>query len=305
MRNILFALKTIIERYVVGKQALTENVTAGEVLIPVRSSRRYVAGDQVAVYKKPAENESSTADIRTITEIPDWNSIVINEPTSQAYPAELSGVEKSHYGHFCDAVYIGNPDVLPGFPSITIEIADKTAEPMTIGTTQDTYHVDISVWSSGDGYESQYLLMMHYAEQIEQSLWRSFYPLVAPYGSSTLAEDMEPGEDLLKLTAPLDDGHPLKANGSLFIEGIDTVSEFRIKQDLGNNVYQTMIPTTTHFMAGDSVIRPHRYFFWSFPNKIDIGTVNATQGTLKAATLRYEMREQVIRRVGYHDPMTY
>lgn len=303
MQNTLRAIKKTIERYVVGKQALTSDVSAGDIIIQVASSRRYKAGDQIAIYKKPAQNEASLADIRTITEIPSTEAIIVDEPLSQDYPAETSGVEKSHYGAFMDGIYIGDPAVLPGFPAITIDLRTKTNKTLTLESTSEEYDLAITVYSDATDYESQYLLMIHYAQEIENSLWRSLYPLVEPYDSAPLSEDVVPSDTMIRLTQAMT--IPPCRDSSVFLEGSDRVSMLRVRADLGNLVYELATPVGSYFSAGDTVIRPTRYFYMTFPKQLQIGTINASQGPLKAAVLNYHMREERRRFAGFHDPMTY
>ena len=171
MLSLLESVKTIIERYIVGKTPITANIEAGDTTIKVASVRRFNIGDTIAIYNKPAADSASLADIRTIADKPDCFTLIVDSPLTQDYPETTSGIEKCHFGTFLDGIYLGNPATLPAYPSIAIELDEKENEGLTLESTSETATILIWVFADAADYENQYRLMVHYAQQIENALW--------------------------------------------------------------------------------------------------------------------------------------
>ncbi len=298
MINLLEAIKTTIERFIVGRIAITTNLLTGDTQITVTSTRRFKLNDRLAILNKPQPDQPTTAEIKQITCIPDNRTIIIDEPLSRDYPLITSAIEKTHYGSFLDGIYLGNPQSLPNYPAITIELESKQNEPLTLENTTETYNVLITVYSLASDFESQYKTMLHYASEIEHSLFRTMHPLVQPYRALTLAENVEPTDSLIRIT---EDCH-LPRNTILFLESVDNTRQVRVKDNLGNNIVQLTEPTGNSFAVNDSVIQPGRWFYVTYCEQINVGTINSTDGVLKMAQLRYICKEER-RRFGKNDPL--
>lgn len=305
MLNLLETVRSVIERYVIGRQSLTESANAGDTTLYVASSRRYNAGDIIAVYSKPTPDAASLAELRTISAVPTPDAadsrhrIVIDSPVTQTYDAETSGVEKTVSGQFVDGIYLGDPARLPAFPSITIEAASKTSEGLTIGSDRRDFELEIMVYADGATYDAQYRAMLHYAEQIEESLFRSVIPLVKPYDLRTLAEPVNAGDTVIRLTESLSGA----TCAPVWLESPDRRLLNRIGEDLGNAVYSLIMPAGFDFNAGDSLIRPRRGFFDSRLTDVKYGSLTKDSATLQAARLRFQASEERIR-MPFRDPLT-
>lgn len=298
MLNLLEAIKKVIERYVVGKTPILESINVGETAIKVASVRRFNLGDTIAIYNKPSTSDASIADIRTIVDKPDCFTLIVDSPLTQDYPESTSGIEKCHYGTFLNGIYVGNPNTLPGYPAIAIEADYKENSGLTLESTSEESTIFIWVFADATDYESQYKLMLHYAQQIETALWRTLYPLAEPYFSSALRYDASEGDLTISLTEPI-------GMANVFLEGIDHRGYYRINRDMGGDVYELTTPIRSPYCAGDAVISPRRHFYETKPESIDYGTINSESGPLKAALLTYVVKEEKRRYGGYSDPLTF
>lgn len=300
------AIKKIIDRYIVNMTPLTSAVSRGDTTIPIVSSRRYCTGDHVVVYHKPNANTQASGEVHAVVSTPDLHTIVLDEGLVDDYPLANSFVEKiigfeTGNEQFLEASYIGAPEVIPRFPAITIDAKSRSSEWLTLESTQEKYEIDISVFVQAADYESQYEMMMAYVTAIETSLFRSFYPLVEPYDSTTLAEDVLSTDTIIRIT---DETLLTCMGGWIWLESHDFLRENRITEYLGNGIYQLLLPAGRSFEAGDKVIRPRRHFFNTLPHSTRYGTVNKGS-SLKAAVISYSATEEVRRFVPFIDPLTF
>jgi hypothetical protein len=246
-------------------------------------------------------------EVKYIQDIMDIHTIVLNEPIGTGvtgptgYPLENSYVEKLMEGTFLEAVYLGDPPVIPRYPAITINAKSKNNEWLTLESTKATYNIDITVLVDAADYEKALRLMHYYAHQIENSLWRSLYPLAQPYLSFSLLNDIQQGDYILRVD---DSVNTFGLCNFAFLESFDYLRPVKIVESLGNGVYKTAWPIERPFSAGDHVIRPGRHIFNSRPASIQYGTINADT-MLKAAVISYMAEEEVKRYVPFVDPLTF
>ena len=292
------AIKKIIERFIINKTPVTSALSKGDTTIPVESSRRYECGDIVVVFHKPSFDQRAEGEVHTITDIPNKDNIIIDSGLIENYSLSNSFVEKMVGGTFLEAVYLGDPEVIPQYPAITVDAKTKSNSWFTLESTQEEFTIEISVYVEADQYESQYELMHTYTKAIENALFRSFYPLVEPYDSTTLAEDVEPDDKIIRL----DDQDMLLCgqSGWIFLENYDYLRSNRVTESLGNGAYELTIPASRRFNKGDLVIRPRRHFFNTLPAQVQYGTVNKGT-TLKAAVITYNATEEIRRFIPYFD----
>ncbi len=289
MYDLQKAIKTIIARYIVNMTPITSALNIGDTTIPLESSRRYKCGDLVVVYHKVAMNQKGEGEVHTIADIPDNNNIIIDNALISDYSLENSFVEKMVGGTFLEAIYLGDPEVIPQYPAITIDAKSKSNSWMTLESIQEEYSIDISVYVEADQFETQYELMHRYTKAIEDSLFRSFYPLVQPFDQTTLVEPVEPADRIIRIA---DEDMLICGNSGWFwLESYDYLRSNRPIESLGNSIYELVQPVSRPFNAGDLVIRPRRHFFNTLPAQIQYGTVNKGT-TLKASRISYVAQQE-------------
>ncbi len=304
MLQLLEAIKRIIERYIVNITPIDVAVSAGATVIPVASSRRYNAGEQVVIYNQSVLNATGEGEVRDIRCVPDANSIELCEAVIDSYTANDSFVQKLIGDRFVESIYIGDPRKISHYPAITINARNKENEWLTLSSTTSAFNVDITIFTLAADYESSYRLMHIYAQKIEDALFRSLFPLADPFQVTTLASDVAATDTVIQVADPQ---AILGVSGYLWLESWDFLRSNRVKEilDIDNGVWELVFPVGRAFSAGDSIIRPSRHFYDAFPRGIEYGTINAESTVFKAAKISYMAREEVKRGNPFVDPLTF
>ncbi len=305
MLDIQRAIKLIIERFIAQMVPLTATATTGTSFAFIESIRRFAVGDTVVI-----RNSSSVdAELLTVTGVNQVEKrLIFEEPLTQDWDVSGGFIQKligfsSGNTEFLKAVYLGDPAVIQQFPAITIDAKSTSSEWLTLESTSEKYEIDITVYIDGLAhYESQYELMHAYVKAIRRSLFRSLYPLVQPFFSTTLIEDAAAGESTIQVA---DAEFAACTRGSwVFLESVDYLISNRIITDMGTGTMELLRPLAKDFSVGDSIIMPQRHIYNTLAHTTNFGTVN--KGTmLKAATISYRAQEEVRRLVPFVDPLTF
>jgi len=305
MLDIQKALKKIIERYIVNITPLTADVSAGETVLTIQSARRYSKGDVIVVFHKVAPTIQAEGEVHTIVDIIDNHTIEIDAGLTIPYSSSNSSVEKllgfeSGNQQFLEAIYIGDVSVISHFPAITINAVSRSSEWWTLGSTKEEWQIDISVFVQAADYQAQYELMMTYIKNIEDSLFRSFYPLVEPYDVTTLTQPVAETDNIIQIA----DENLLQCMGGwIWLESWDYLRFNRVTRSLGNGIYELAFAAGRNFDIGDKVIRPHRHIFNTLPYSTKYGTI-IKDGMLKSAVISYRAQEEKRIFSPYVDPLT-
>lgn len=303
MLQLQEAIKKIIERYIITTVPFSEAISAEQTTIPVRSSGRFQKCDYVVVYSQALFDATGEGEVRQISCIPDANTIVLDTPLIDAYPADTSFVQKLVEGRFIKGIYFGDPAKISHYPAFTINAVEKSNEWFTLESTSETFQIDITLFVEAADYEESYRMMHAYAKRIERALFRSLYPLAEPFDTAILAEDVGPTDNIIRVTDFQDLVNHL--TGFVFLESWDSLRSNRIKQILDAGVFELAMPIGSNFSAGDTVIQPGRHFYNAFPRGIKFGTINQESTVFKAAVISYMAQEEVKRFQPFLDPLTF
>lgn len=306
MLQILKAIKRIIEKFIVNKTSLCDSVAAGATIIPLCSTRRFMIGDVVVIYNQAPNDKDPEGEVHVISDIPNNRSLVIDTPLVDDYPESYSYVSKligfeSGTETWIDGVYLGDPAVIPRYPAITINGSNRSAEWMTLESIKETYDIDITVYVEAAHFEHQMELMYTYAKAIENSLFRTFYPLVEPYDYATILDTVQPSDTIVHI----DNLNFFNCGfGWIFLESYDYLIENKVVAELGNGTYELVHAAGACFEIGSKLIRPRRHIFNTLPKGTQYGTVNKDT-MLKAAKISYEVSEERLLRTPFVDPLTF
>ena len=306
---ILQTYRKIIARYIVNERNITSDVSAGDTSISVESTRRFNIGEKIAII----DTASQKAEVAVIEDIPDYRTITLSSPTVASYISDeygsaniirkILGYETGIEG-FIQAIYLGEPEVISHYPAITIDLKTRNSEWLTLESTKESYSIDISIYVLAQDYLTQFELMHTYVDYIEQALFRSFYPLVSPYNTASLAEDVNGSDIVIKIADADIENFEHVCSGWLWIENIDYLLYNRVSRYMGNGVYELTRPVGHDMYAGDTVIAPTRHIYNTLPESTQFGTIN--KGTmLKCARISIKAEEEVWRGVPYVDPLTF
>lgn len=308
MLNTEKAIKRIIEKYIISDTPLIQDGHIGDDTLHIQSARRYRTGDSIAIHDQAlASSKVSDTQFNSIKCIIDNNTITLNKPLNINFPSATSLIQKTvktdegNSESIIEAVYTGDPDVIPKYPAITVEAKSEDIEWLTLESISTKRSIDITIYVTAADFQHQRELMMVYVDRIKSSLFRSLYPLVKPYYQTTLAEDLNVGDTIFKLT---DQNFLLFGGLYIFFESVNDLRSGSARRYFGNGVYELMYPLDTKFFAGDTLIRPGRHMYNALPTSVQYGTVS--KGTmLKAARISYFVTEETVIHSPYLDPMTF
>ena len=306
--SIQKSYRKIIARFIINERALTQPTVTGSREITIVSTRRYQVGDKIALLNQATMD----VEFHLINDILDSRTLQTSHDISDIYPVtsneSTTSVVRKAIGDgsgtdaFIQAIYLGDPPVISHYPAITIDMKSRSSEWMTLESTKEKYNIDISIYVLASEYENQYELMMHYTNAIETALFRSFYPLVDPYTSSTLTNDITP-EDVLFSVDDTADGYFCRGQW-IWFESIDYLRHNKIHDALGSGVYQTVFPISQDFSVGDTVIRPTRHIFNTLPESTQFGVVNK-ESMLRVSRISLLCEEEVKRHTPFIDSLTF
>lgn len=301
--SILKSYRKIIGRFIINERELTAPTTPGSRTITVTSTRRYLAGEKIALLN----TETYDVEFHVIAAIPDSRTLITSHDISDTYPATKSIVQKSigdglGTDTFIQSIHLGDPAAISHYPAITIDVKNRNSEWMTLESTKETYNIDISIYVEASQYENQFELMHTYTDAIERALFRSFYPLVDPYNSSPLVENVVENDTVFRIENQTD-GY-LCQGSWIWFESIDSLAYNRLRSSQGNGVYETLFPIGREFSIGDTVIRPNRHIFNTLAHQTQWGTV-MKETMLKAAVISVKAEEEVWRHTPFIDPLTF
>ncbi len=133
-------------------------------------------------------------------------------------------------------------------------------------------------------------------------MFRSFYPLVEPYNTAQLTQDIAP-DDVLFAVDNTTDGYLCPGNWGWLIS-LDNLRWNRVSNYLGSGVYETYRQIGQDFSEGDTVIKPTRHIFNTLPKSTQFGTV-IKETMLKAAVISVVAEEEVWRHTPFVDSLTF
>ena len=176
MIEFLESLRRTIYRWVNTTTTLTADAAYGATTISVTSSKRFRVGDEVALH----DGTNGEPGLR-VSEIPDERTIVLESPVKVITGWRVSAnamLTKTYDGQFIQAIYIGEPDVIPRYPAITILGQGRSSEWFTLGTTKERYKAQIVVYAENDNHEASYRMVMQVANIIQLGLKKNIFSLI-------------------------------------------------------------------------------------------------------------------------------
>ena len=298
MIEFLESVRRTIYRWVNTTAMLTADAPYGSVIIKVPSANRFRVGDEVSLH----DGVNGEPNLR-IKEIVDRNTIELESPIKVITGWRVSAgamITKTYDGQFVQAIYIGEPDVIPRYPAITILGQKRTSEWFTLGTTKERYNLQIVIYAENDNHEGSYRMVMQLANIIQLGLKKNFYPLIGPYDTVNTIADVSGGDEFIKVS----DSSKFSCEDKIVIENIYQAEELRVAAIPDSTTLQVWPNPYNNYLLSEQtkVIRLTRFAYNSWPSDIDYGF--KYKGTLlHAASISWFAEEQEIQtRHGWSDP---
>lgn len=266
---------------------ISVNVSRGDTTISVQNSIRFEPGDQLML-----KNSSIYEEGLTIESVDRNNHIITlyNPVLNDWTISENTILIKTINNNIIQGIYIGNPDVIPRLPAITINGSSSSSEWFTIESSKERYELEIAIFVQASTHEEGYRFLMQVANTIQKGLKRNIMPLIDDYDIISLREDITIGD----INIQVNDRGKVSRHPHIILE-----DEFSCQECWAMNLYDTDDysvkldhPVIFNFSASDtSVILPHRFIYNSWPSNIDFVTVHKGD-LLKAATIKWFAEEE-------------
>ena len=294
MYALLNTLRKLIDRQVANTQTLRQSAQVGDTMLYLQNAKFFEACEKIAVYRDGEED----GELHTIKRVISWNQIELEVPLSEAYTTANTRVTKTIEGDWVRGVYIGDPQVIPRYPAITIAPSSRSSEWLTIESTSERHELEISIYTEYSYQEKSIQINLELTKLIERGLYFSFYPLVERYCTTFLTEDVDRNDTIIRV----DDDNLNRQFVWFFIESDQHTRPTKPKEYRDNGVIELTMPIGENFSAGDEVIFPGRHFYDSRPESTNFGT--AEKGTLLyASRINYFAIEERLRPNPYYLPI--
>jgi len=291
MEDVLDGVRRIVHKWVDTSSPLISDMAVGDSIVPLRASRRFQVNDQVmlrdaSVYETGLIIESIDDDTNEIT----LDSSVLNNWTVSQNAQLIKTINEQ----FIQGIYIGDPDVIPRYPAITVNGVSRSSEWLTIESTKERYEIEIGVFIQESTHEAGYRFLLNITDVIQKGLKRNIIPLINDYDIIPLVEDISEGD----VTITIGDADKVQDYKRIIIEDEDNFQENWILNVYAseNPSYGTVVhladPMCCGFKAGQtSIVVPKRFIYNSWPATIEYGKIHKGE-LLKAAKISWFAEEE-------------
>ena len=287
MEYILDSVRRIVSRWVSTKTPLSSSANPGDTILNVSSTNRFRSGDEILI-RNSLKGETPIY----IDEIIDNTSLSITDPVKFFWDAgDNCIIEKTFNQNMVQAIYIGDPEIIPMYPAITVNALNRDSEWLTLDSTKETYKLQITIYVRDSSQESGYRFLLEMVNTIQKGLKQNFYPLVGPYNTTTLKQDIAKGDTFIKVN----DISLFYKGCKINIEDKWNVQEFFVESIVDFETLQLNVPSCYNYAVSDNtqIIKLDRFIYNSWPSSIDYGKIY--KGTLlKAATIDWFCWEEEI-----------
>jgi hypothetical protein len=285
MEQVLDSLRKIIQRWVTTESVLTSDAENGDVVFNVKSSTRFVVGDELLLtdgveYEYPF----------IVIAKPDNESIEVDRPVSQGIwrVSKGSKVSKSMRGRLVQGIYMGDPPVIPRYPAVVVNGRSKSSEWATLETTLETYDIDISCYIQDDTQEDGYRSLLYLAKTIETGLKRNLFPLVGERSHSDIVSGVERNDTIINVDST--DG--IVRHQFILIEDRFKAEDVRVDEiiDSTHLRLKTGVANSYPIQYDPRIIIVDRFLHNTWPKSVDFGFVSKDT-LLKAAKISWKGEE--------------
>ncbi len=287
MEEVLDAVRKIIHRWVNTTVRTVADLDRGDTLIPVKNANRFSINDQVML-----RNDTEYCEIGLVVENVDYtaNCVTLTTPILNDWTTASNTVLiKTIHNQFVQGIYIGDPDVIPRYPAITVNGVSRGSEWLTLESTKESYEIEIGVYVQASTHERGYRFLLNMAHTIQLGLKRNILPLVADYDVTSLSDDITACDTTIRVT----DRSLFNNNRRIIIEDDLESTEnwvigwFDETEDPSQNALQLHDSVPYSFSSSDTtIIVPKRFIYNSWPKDIQYGTIHKGE-LLKAAKINW------------------
>ena len=294
MEYVLDSVRRMVKRWVSTATPITAGVSTGDTDITVRSSIRFREGEEVML-RDPLRYETGLI----IDEIVDNNTVRLTSSVLNNWTVSQNTVlEKTINQMFVQGIYIGEPEVIPMYPAITVNGLDRNSEWLTLDSTKERYNIQITTYVLDSTQESGYRFLLKLTDIIQKGLKKNIFPLVGSYDVLSITADVVFEDEYIKVSSTSD----LPDRGRLIIEDQYQSQETWLQEVVDETTIRINQGACYNFDKDDAtIIIPNRFIFNSWPASVDFGKIHKGD-LLKASTISWFAEEEEMQLMRKQDP---
>jgi hypothetical protein len=289
IESVIDGVRRIVHKWVNTASPITVNISRGDTSISVLNDLRFEEGDQLMLKNSTIYEEGLV--VKSVDR--DTHIITLYDPVLNNWTVDENTILiKAIHNNIIQGIYIGNPDVIPRLPAITINGTSSSSEWFTLESSKERYELEIAIFIQASTNEDGYRFLMKVADTVQKGLKRNIMPLIDDYEIVSLREDIIAGATTIKVN----DRDKVDSYRHIILEDSYSSQECWAYYLYPEDDYSVQLdhPSLFNFSAADtSVILPKRFIYNSWPSNIDFVTVHKGD-LLKAATIKWFAEEQEI-----------
>jgi len=287
-QGVLDSVRQITNRWLNTQVPLTEDAEAGDTIITVRNTARFLEGDTFLI-RSPID----AGIFHTIDQVVDNTHLLLQEAVQFNWPVSASPiVHKTFTDQLLAGIYYGDPENIPMFPAVVIAADSLDSEWMTIDSTKENYTINVMIYAKIAAQEKGYKAVIKLADTLIYGLKRNLYPLVSPYKSTAVTAAITSGDNYIKVAdSTIFTQFPTR----IIIEDEWKQSEIFVQDTIDDETLYVQPAPSCNFALADNpqVILMERFIFNSWPSNATYGDV--FKGTLlKGAKINWFAHEEKI-----------
>lgn len=283
---ILNGVRQIVARHVVADVPITSDISPGDTVLNIKTTIRLKNGDEIII--TDGENEEHDLFIHSVI---DDTHIQLTTTTRFDWAVSDNVVIKRAFaGQYVKGIYLGEPDVIPTYPAITVNIVNSHSEFWTTRATKERYQIEIGIFVEGSDQESGATLLWELTDRVQLSLKKNVYPLLSDFTTYNITADIQPTDYFIKVA----DTSVFRQGQLVLIEDTFQTVETYIDVICDATTLKLNTPTGLNYSTADTLlILPTRFIFNSWPADITWGKI--FKGTLlKGASISWFAEEMEI-----------
>ena len=291
MEEILDSVRRIVHKWVNTSSLIQADLSRGDTEIVVANASRFNVGDQVMLRNNTIYETGLVVESINYT----TNCVTLSTPILNDWDvADNVVLIKTIYEQFVQGIYIGDPDVIPRYPAITVNGISRNSEWLTLQSTKEKFQIEVTVLVQASTHEQGYRFLLNMADTIQLGFKRNILPLVSDYDITSLAEDITACDTTIRVA----DRSLFNNNRRIIIEDDLESTEnwvigwFDETEDPSQDALQLHDSVPYSFLVGNTtVIVPKRFVYNSWPADVQYGTIHKGE-LLKAAKISWFAEEE-------------
>jgi len=295
MEDVIDSVRRIVSKWVNTSTPLTADAEVGDRTITVKCTKRFRVNDEVMI-----RNALFYETGLRVEEIIDFTTLKLNSPIlSQDWTVnENSILIKTINEMFVQAVYFGDPEVIPEFPAISVFGPSRTSEWLTLDSTSERYELQINIYVLASTHEFGHRFLLQTAKAIQIGLKKNIYPLVGTHEVTSLKADIQACDTVIKVV----DSSIFSEGNRVLVEDSCMMQETFVRGIVDSETISLWQGVNDDYSKDDTVIvAPERFIYNSWPASIDFGKVHKGD-LLQAATISWFAEEEEIQSMRKQDP---